>query len=378
MGSELTRILCVDDAKMDQNLIRKCLSDDFELSFADNGEIALAILSEFQPQIILLDMCMPALDGLETCREIRQNQDYNDVPILFISSMSKAEDRLAAYRAGADDYLCKPIVEDELKIKIEKILNVKAERLALNENSKRATEAALTAMTGAAELGFIVTLLRESFACQQLDELGEKVFGTLSCYSLDGSLMLKFDGKTHFFPKDSPLSEKEKQALVKAPASGRIFEYHDIAIFTTPTVSLLIRHMPADAEKSGRLRDHLAILVEGVEARLAGLENEYKRAVEKQLLEQSIELTHGCLEELKQGHHQQRIETAKILSDTAEDMEELFIRLGLDESQETALLELIILAEQKTQDVFEKSNKLQQQFEEIEQHLNSLLENKTH
>lgn len=233
-------------------------------------------------------------------------------------------------------------------------------------------------MTGAAELGFVVALLRESFACKNISELGQKVFGTLSCYALDGSLMLKFDGKTHFFPEDKPLSEKEKLALIKAPSSGRIFKYQDIAIFSTPTVALLIRQMPADQEKTGRLRDHLAVLVEGVEARLAGLESEHRRIVEKQLLEQSIELTHGCLEELQEGHHTQRVETAKILSDTAEDMEELFLRLGLDESQETALLELIIQAEQKTQVIFEKSSKLQKQFEEIEQHLNSLLENKSH
>jgi len=378
MGSQLTKILCVDDAKMEQNLIRKCLGDRFELAFADDGQIALNKLDDFVPEIILLDLNMPNLCGIETCRGIRERHQYDDVPILFISSMHKDEDRLAAYRAGADDYLRKPIVQEELTHKIDKLLKIKAEKKALNDASAQATQTALTAMTGAAELGFVVALLRESFACKNISELGQKVFGTLSCYALDGSLMLKFDGKTHFFPEDKPLSDKEKQALIKAPSSGRIFKYQDIAIFSTPTVALLIRQMPADQEKTGRLRDHLAVLVEGVEARLAGLESEHRRMVEKQLLEQSIELTHGCLEELQEGHYSQRVDTAKILSDTAEDMEELFLRLGLDESQETALLELIIQAEQKTQDVFEKSSKLQKQFEEIEQHLNSLLENKSH
>ena len=288
------------------------------------------------------------------------------------------EERVAGYQAGGDDFLFRPLDEIELVSKLKIKLASKHKTKSLEKASNDATRAALAAITGAAELGFIVTLLRESFACNSVDDLGDKVFSTLTCYDLDGSLLLRFDGKNHFYPAESEsnLKEKEKQALLKAHLSGRVFEHAGIAIFSTPIVSLLIRRMPEDEERAGRLREHLAILTEGVEARLKGLENEHRRRVEKQLLEQSIELTHGCLEELKHGHHQQRVETARILSDTAEDMEELFLRLGLDESQETQLISLIELAEEKTDETFRESDKLQHQFEEIEQHLSSLLANK--
>ncbi|WP_196140042.1 PleD family two-component system response regulator [Aliikangiella sp. G2MR2-5] len=373
MSHSLAKILCIEDAKADQNFIRKHLGRDYELAFAASGDEGIARVSGFNPDLVLLDVNMPDINGLEVCRHIRELPETEDLPIVFISGMSSAEDRLAGYRAGGDEYLGKPFDEKELVSKVTLLIKAKQEKQRLKEVSQKASQAAIAAVTRAAELGFIVTLLRESFACEGIDELGEKVFNTLTCYALDGSLLLRFNGKDLFYPKNRPLSEKEKSALIKAHDAGRIFQYQDIAIFSTPKVSLLIRQMPSNSAKVSRLLEHLAILVEGVEARLKGLEIKHHTDVDKQLLEQSVELTHGCLEDLKEGHYQQRVATAKILSDVVEDMEELFLRLGLDETQEQALLSLILEAERKTEAVFFKNNQLQEQFEEIKGHLNSLI-----
>ncbi|MCW8877316.1 MAG: response regulator [Kangiellaceae bacterium] len=376
--TERAKILSIDDEPSNHEVIQNLLGGEYELAFAQDGQRGIKLVEVFSPDIVLLDVDMPQMNGLEVCKQIRQQPFGDNLPILFVSTKSSPEERVAGYQAGGDDFLFRPLDEIEVVNKLKIKLASKYKTNSLEKASSDATKAALAAINGAAELGFIITLLRESFACNTVDDLGDKVFNTLTCYDLDGSLLLRFDGKNHFYPAESEsnLKQKEKQALQKAHLSGRVFEYAGIAIFSTPIVSLLIRRMPEDEERAGRLKEHLAILVEGVEARLKGLENEHRRKIEKQLLEQSIELTHGCLEELKHGHHQQRVETARILSDTAEDMEELFLRLGLDESQETQLLSLIERAEEKTDETFRESDKLQHQFEEIELHLNSLLASK--
>ena len=97
----------------------------YECRGAISGEEALAILKSYFPEIILLDVMMPGIDGYEVCRRIRSQNEHKFAKIIMISGMSMIDDRLKGYDAGADDYLTKPYVEDELlaKLKVYSKLN---------------------------------------------------------------------------------------------------------------------------------------------------------------------------------------------------------------------------------------------------------------
>jgi two-component system sensor histidine kinase/response regulator len=118
---KITKILIVDDEPQNVMLMRDILSfhPGYECRGALSGLEALASLKNYYPEIILLDVMMPGIDGYEVCKRIRIQSEHKFCKIIMISGMSMIDDRLKGYEAGADDYLTKPFVEDELLAKLQ-------------------------------------------------------------------------------------------------------------------------------------------------------------------------------------------------------------------------------------------------------------------
>jgi diguanylate cyclase (GGDEF)-like protein len=113
------RVLVVDD---DRNL-RKIIQTNLELagydvSTAANGEEALTMLDSMQPDLVVLDVMMPIMDGYEVARRIRRHPSNTHVPIIMLTAKSEVEDKLAGFEAGADDYITKPFGPQELLARV--------------------------------------------------------------------------------------------------------------------------------------------------------------------------------------------------------------------------------------------------------------------
>jgi len=107
--SNQPRILVIDDESIARITIDALLSsENYEMYFAENGEDGIAIASEIQPDIILLDVMMPGMNGFETCRKIRSMIALAEVPILLVTALDDRESRMAGLQAGADDFITKP------------------------------------------------------------------------------------------------------------------------------------------------------------------------------------------------------------------------------------------------------------------------------
>jgi DNA-binding response OmpR family regulator len=120
LTDELLRILIVDDQPDFQTLYRAILpEDEFDLEFASDGRTALEISQVSSPDLILLDWILPDMEGISVCRQIRR---WSEVPILMVTSRSAQEDVISALDAGADDYLTKPFLGDELLARIRAVL----------------------------------------------------------------------------------------------------------------------------------------------------------------------------------------------------------------------------------------------------------------
>jgi putative two-component system response regulator len=101
-------ILCVDDEAINLGLIRATLSGTYDLVFARNGEEALAAAYKHRPSLILLDIQMPRLSGLEVCRLLKADPCLADIPVIFVTSMCETGDEQAGFDAGGVDYITKP------------------------------------------------------------------------------------------------------------------------------------------------------------------------------------------------------------------------------------------------------------------------------
>lgn len=117
----ITKVLIVDDEVINVKLIEEILEfeDDFICRSAVDGNEALHLLEEYHPDIVLLDIMMPGMTGYEVCRRIKADKRHRFAKILMISGKAMVEERLEGYEAGADDYITKPFVDDELLAKLK-------------------------------------------------------------------------------------------------------------------------------------------------------------------------------------------------------------------------------------------------------------------
>ncbi|MGH9031631.1 MAG: response regulator transcription factor [Acidimicrobiia bacterium] len=115
------RVLVVDDEPAVRQAVRRALSfDGYDVVLAAEGREALTILSSEPVDVIVLDVLMPQLDGLEVCRRLRAEGD--DTPVLLLTARSRVAERVAGLDAGADDYLVKPFALQELLARIRALL----------------------------------------------------------------------------------------------------------------------------------------------------------------------------------------------------------------------------------------------------------------
>jgi two-component system, OmpR family, KDP operon response regulator KdpE len=114
------RVLVVDDEQSIRRAVGRALAArGYRVELATDGEEALAVAAAFQPDLVVLDLNLPALDGLEVCRQLR---GWSSVPILVLSVREDEPDKVAALDLGADDYLTKPFGIDELMARVRALL----------------------------------------------------------------------------------------------------------------------------------------------------------------------------------------------------------------------------------------------------------------
>ncbi len=123
--SPKSKILVVDDNPTNIAVLAEMLSAEYTLKTALSGEEALEMVKDFIPDVILLDIMMPGIDGYEVCRRLRADRAYRQIKIIMVSAKSLLAERLEGYDAGADDYITKPFEEDELVAKVRVYLRLK-------------------------------------------------------------------------------------------------------------------------------------------------------------------------------------------------------------------------------------------------------------
>ena len=129
-------ILAVDDNSINLGILEEILAGDYRMKFAKSGEAAIRIAAQCVPAVILLDVMMPGMDGLEICRRLRDTPGLGNTAIIMVSAKAMPSERAAGIRAGADDYLTKPFDEVELMEVLRRYMKPtrqKADVLVLDE-----------------------------------------------------------------------------------------------------------------------------------------------------------------------------------------------------------------------------------------------------
>jgi putative two-component system response regulator len=120
-------ILVVDDEPANRELMEALLEPQgYTVLTAENGQEALDLFAKHQPDLLLLDVMMPKMDGVEVCRLIKKNPETRLTPVVLVTALSALDDRVRGLEAGADDFLGKPVERTELMARVRALLNLKA------------------------------------------------------------------------------------------------------------------------------------------------------------------------------------------------------------------------------------------------------------
>ena len=134
MNTLLSQILIVDDNHDDLSLLAMQLRRaNYIVLEAETGESCLKVVNQIQPDVILLDVMMPGINGFETCRRLKAIPALADIPVIFLTSLNDVEDKVTAFKVGGADYLVKPSQREELIARIENQLALKRSKLEIQE-----------------------------------------------------------------------------------------------------------------------------------------------------------------------------------------------------------------------------------------------------
>lgn len=118
-------ILIVDDCEVNLKIISRLLGSDYEVMLAGDGRTAIRIATEKKPDLILLDILMPEMDGYEVCKYLKSQAATADIPVIFITVVSESNNIVKGFEAGGQDYIIKPFGSEELRARIKTHLELK-------------------------------------------------------------------------------------------------------------------------------------------------------------------------------------------------------------------------------------------------------------
>ncbi len=332
------KILIIDDADFTAIYIEGLIGDQYQIIHALDGASGVAEATRHLPDLILMDVEMPEMDGYEACRLIKQAARTAEIPVIFLSARVGDDDRLAGYEAGGEDYITKPFSPDELKRKIELAFRDLALRKALHRQLENATQTAMTAMSSMGDIGIIMRLMRNMQRCLDLKTLGESVQEAMHGFSLQFSFQLRDEQDILSLTSDGPCSPLEASVLGNMQHCARIVDLGNRSAFNYPGCSIIVKEMPLhDPDLYGRIKDNIAIVAEAVDIHILYLSS-IKAALKRgEMLLGLLNRSMDGLRTIEQGYRTQRVASSRIFNQLVEGIEGSFVSLGLTEDQEALL-----------------------------------------
>lgn len=174
---DIPQILVVDDNDMNRRVLEAMMIPmGYHTILAADGKEAIELIEANPPDVILLDAMMPVMDGFETARRIKENEKFRIIPIVMVTALDGVEDRIKALKAGADDFLTKPVDETELQVRVSSSLKIKKyndymrdNQAYLEERIKEQTRVIRNAMSNLQEAS-LETIMRLTKASEYRDD----------------------------------------------------------------------------------------------------------------------------------------------------------------------------------------------------------------
>lgn len=281
---------------------------------------------------------------------------------------------MAGYEAGGDDYITKPFSEEILQKKIEIVLASQRRKRELETISDEAVEALHKNLGTTEELGMVVRFLYLCQTVNTLDELAHNVFDCLREFELDSSLLITDEPENRVWFSDDINRPMESQILESLRGQDRVVSFGTRLAVSSDNATILVRNLPSTPEKVDRVREHLAILIEGMDTRIYAMQSQTLLDDRRDLLAHVLQATRDNLGKLDELQQQQKVRAAQILATMGKELDKSLVRLDLTARQEAALKKIIASTAERSDAAYDEGLEIGEQFQEIIEELSKALD----
>jgi len=317
------KLLIVEDDVTSQ-LILKGMLEKYTLTIVESGEAGIEIAEKESPDLVILDINLPGIDGYETCRRLRSMAQTHTTPIIFLSAYTDLEDRLQAYGVGGNDYISKPFDVVELLTKIELHRESVEQKQQASQDLASSHSLLMGLQTSASKIQSISRFIQATLFCHDIDMLFQHFFKTAREIELGCVLQIHTATGTETRASDDCIGTLEQEILDLSSTMNRIHSFgQDRAIFRWGHATLLTRTV-------GDMIDTIALFMDALEAGIKSVESESK------LLSQ--------VETLGLQNSMVRDQVADLFKLMNSDLKDAILSLGLvtlDEDEEDRLHDLV-------------------------------------
>lgn len=354
------RILIVDDDPVISDILVALLSEEFDVHTVGSGEECLRTISEYRPDLIVLDIEMPGISGYETCRELVAKSFT--IPVIFLSGHDTLEERLEAFDSGGEDFISKLVPPEIILRKVRSAIKAKSSRDTLANEKNSYEQMTMTFLDSMGDTGVILNYTRENLDCPDYAGLLKNTFNSARALGLDCRIQIRFPGGSLSASATGSLSPLEESILMQVSTMGRLFQFKKRLITNFDHISILILNMPDNSDVAGRVRDNIAILAQIADAFVKSITLRKDAVVNSERMTRANQGAGSALAILREKSRVQQVDARVMLDELIREVEKTYVHLSLTIAQENMLSSVLHKNADKILTLFEHGAELEQQF----------------
>ena len=367
-------LFCVDDDPMSCFLLESIFAKDYRFEAFNTAECCLARLEACQPDILLLDITLPGMDGYELCRRIKADPATAAIPVLFISGDADPEARLKGYEAGGEEFILKPYAIDDVRHRVSTVRRALEQARSYRMQLADSEELSSLLLANMDEYAVLIRFMRTLNECKDEEGVAEALLGMLENFRLHGAVQIRCPDRSFTLSPQGRNRPLEESTIAHLATMDRIFSFRRRSAYNFDTLTLLVNDMPIDdADLCGRLRDHLAIAAEMADARIRARIAEQRYDQAQAGIAALLPEIRGIIRQSLERSQSARQETRETLRSLLEQLEFSFTPLGLSEELEEEIIQMVHTKSEEILAVFKRSEESAEPLQALEAKLQGIL-----
>jgi DNA-binding response OmpR family regulator len=367
------KVFVVDDDPIILDIMCSILEADCTVSTFASAEDCQATLAWDKPDMFLLDVGLPGMDGYAFCRQLKDDGAFSRIPVTFVSSHDTIDARVLGYDAGGEDFIVKPFEPAEVLRKLRVAQQIVKNQRSLEEQVEAAEYLSSLVMASADETGILVQFMSKLIAWENTEEIATGLLELLQRYRLDGVVQMRMAQGVHTLSAAGANLPLEVSVIDHVRSQGRIFEFRKRSVHNFERITLMVNNLPLeDPEYCGRLRDHLSVAAQGVDSRLKAIETDEANRRSQAGILLALESVSDTIMSLHEAHQRDSAESSALMMQLQETLVNSFFRLGLTEGQETFLQNMVGDFTKRMAEVVERGAEAQATMQSLNDRLGQL------